>query len=252
MNRTLCFALFFTGLETLQALEPSDSHKLVDCGADKAVVIKDTESQDGRYAIGWTIRRRSKDAKPVNWSAWDGDLITFINRYETQDPERPHAPYELDNCLIDLKEKKMLILPSDWPYWPHKNRGYLDVVWSPVFKGSRYALVQNDSRFYTHNLWLAVIDSEGMHQRDIAPRLERPVVQFIRKMKPSSFADYGVFYPLHRSEFDTLKDASFNDSSAEIPFLADIPKSDDPNSSVTGIVTVRLPGGTVSQTRGTP
>src|SRR6266446_753937 len=161
MNRTLFLALLLTGLETLHGIEPSDSSQLIDCGADRAVLLKGTEAQDGRYAIGWTIRQRSKDAKPVDWSAWskqDDDLFAFLDRYETQDPERPNTPYELNNCVIDLKQKKMLILPSDWPYFPHKNRGHLDVVWSPVSKDSRYALIQNDARFSTHNLWLIVID----------------------------------------------------------------------------------------------
>jgi hypothetical protein len=213
--------------------------KLIDCGSEKAVTFEKTRSPDARYAIGWTLRPKKLNVQPVDWNHWNPDTaLSFFERYKFSLDEED-VPYELINCVIDTQEKKLLSLQSDWPNWPLKNRGYLVAVWSVEQDGRRYALVQNDARFFTVNLWLITFGRDGMHQLDLVPKLDKLVREFIRKKKPRKFRDYGIFFPLY-DDADQPKSGIFKNDIAEIPFSADIPKSMDEKTSVEGFVLIRL------------
>ena len=159
MNRTIVFVIFIAaGSASLRTADALDSSKLEEFGAETVALFDGVKSPDGRYAMGWTIHPKSKDAKPVDWSAWGKQQhpgFGFLSRYEFG---RENDPYEISDCFVDLQQKKMLILPSDWPYWPHKNHGSFDAAWSSVSGELKYALLQNQARFGTANLWLIVID----------------------------------------------------------------------------------------------
>ena len=249
MTRTAIFVISIAaGIASLNAASRPRSSKIVHFGTETAVLFDGLKSPDGRYAVGWTIQPRSKDAQPVDWTGLKlNSVYKFLDRYETQEPGRPDTAYELNNCLVDLHEKKMLVLPAEWANWPgNGSHGSIDAAWSSASGQPRYALIQNEGRFSTYNLWLVVIDEDGMHQLDLAPRLKEPVVQFLKKRKPSDYDSYQVSYPLHSTN---TRKISFQGSTAEIPFLAEVPKSMEA-PLITGTVTVTLPDGDVGQVSG--
>lgn len=218
---------------------------VIDCGAEKVVLFVGTNSPEGNYAVGWTLRPKHAGTAPVDWSAWDDETPeALLDRYEWGS-EQADAPYELVDCVVDLTRKKFLVLPSDWPDWPHKNRGYIDVLWGSAVQGHRHALIQNDSRFYTHNLWLVTFEHAEMRQLDLVPGLTKTVTQLLRKREVSSFDQYGVFFPLRKVEWASAKGAVFKTFSAAIPFVADIPKSVD-DTAVEGMITISLLQGKVT------
>jgi Putative peptidoglycan binding domain len=251
MNRTIVFVIFIAaGIASLRTADALNSSKLVKFGTETVALFDGVKSPDGRYAVGWTIRSKSKDAKPVDWSTWNpNSRLTFYSRYDFLD-----GPYEVEDCFVDLQQNKTLILPSEWAYWPGKNHGSFDAAWYLASSGKlKYALLQNEARFSTVNLWLIVIDETGMHQLDLVPRLEQPVTEFLKKEKVADYDRYAIRYPLHCSQYDASKDAkeitTFKGSSAGIPFLAEIPKSMDA-PAILGTVTVSLPDGAVGQVTG--
>jgi hypothetical protein len=249
MNRTAIVLIFITaGIASLGAAGRPPSSKIVRFGTETAVLFDGLKSPDGRYAVGWTIRPRSKDAQPVDWAGLKLNFVyKFLDRYETQEPGRPDTPYELNNCVVDLHEKKMLVLPAEWANWPgNGSHGSIDAAWSSASGQARYALVQNEGRFSTYNLWLVVIDDNGMHQLDLVPRLKEPVLQFLKKRKPSGYERYQLSYPLHSSG---TRKISFKGSVAEIPFSAEVPKSMEA-PLITGTVKVALPDGVIDLVAG--
>lgn len=246
MARLALLPCLLLGMISLRAAEPDDQHQLVECGTNKIVLFKGKESPDGRYAIGWSIRPRNEKAMPVAWSSWDmsdDGLFAFLERYKIPDSDLPDTPYEPANVIIDLKKKSFLELPAARPHWPHKNRSDLDILWSPISGTSRHALIQCDGRFSTRNLWLVTITENGPSQFDLVTRLNEVVGKVLEKTHPTTAGRYGVFFPLYGSHFDIPHDALFKPSSVDIPFIADIPKSDDPDSPVMGMVTVNLADG---------
>ncbi len=217
------------------------STHVVDCGQNKAVPFDETLSSDRRYAIGWTVLVQNKKAKPVDWSQWDAtDTSKFIDTYlSDSDEPRDKDDYAFVNCVIDLDGKTLLLLSSDNADFPQKNRGYLVAAWSLPEKGRQYAMVENDARFYTSNLWLITIDSTGMHQTDLVKSFDRATDKILRQYRPLNFGEYGTSYD--------AKTTSFNGSSATITFESDIPKSEDENSMVEGVLSIHLPDGAVTQ-----
>jgi uncharacterized protein YecT (DUF1311 family) len=250
------------------AVNPQSGH-LIECGADKVVLFSLPTSPDGRYAVGWTLRAKSKDAKAVDWSKWKPGMFAnaFLEEYEFVDPEIAggglaplmdaaksappasasasasapagrRAPYELLDGVVDLKKKTFLPLHSAWPYWPDQNHGQLNVAWS-----GRHAVIINDARFFTMNVWLITMDGTGMRQLDLCDRLNKEVNSILKAKRPLIFPSYGLTY----QTISDLGDVKFSKSTVEVPFSADIPKHD--YKPVYGAVSVDLGSGKVVKSR---
>jgi len=223
------------------------SKRVVDAGSSKAVVFEETVSPDGHYAVGWTILPRNK-SKPVDWSLWDPEEPSkLIDSYVDPDAYQDKGDYELINCLIDLKGKKLLELPTDDPDYPRKNRGYIVTYWKPTGQGTRYALVESDARYSTENLWLIRIDSAGMHQTDLAKEMQKAVDPVVEEKRPIANHGYETTFSLSPDDATHTVPVVFNDSTVTIPFSSDIPKFGDENSEVDGTVIIKLPEGTVQK-----
>jgi uncharacterized protein YecT (DUF1311 family) len=209
--------------------------------AQAAGVFEETLSPDHRYAIGWTILVKNPGASPVQWITWNPDSNdNFVALYGSDD-------YELTNGVIDIKGKAFLALPSDDPNIPPKNRGYTVAAWSPEKHGVRYALVQNDARFYTENLWLITIDASGMHQQDLAGELAKALGPLLRTKRTVSVDEYGTLVKL-KDDASGRSMVSFEGDTATFPFETDIPKSLLESSVIKGTVTVHLPEAKVIKT----
>jgi uncharacterized protein YecT (DUF1311 family) len=234
--------------------------KLIDCGADKVALFDQPLSPDGRYAIGWTLRANKPDAKPVDWSKWDPES-DFASQYDFLEPEivgsgmaplvdaakslpKPPAdwksstPYTLVDCVVDLREKKLLTLPSLWPYWPHKNHGSLSVTWDD----DRAAIV-NEARFFTADVWLVNASNAGLQKLDLLPTLNKTVADILKEKRPLSCGAYGISW---RPNSESGRKIIFSKSTVCLPFSANIPKSD--YQPVDGSITVEVGTGKVVKT----
>lgn len=210
----------------------------IQCGAGKVVLFDDATSKNGRYAIGWSLRPRNPKVKPVDWSLWNpDDPYDFLDKYPYLDPATgatAGAPYELFDCAVDLNKKRLLPLRSDWPFWPRKNHGDFQVSWNDAPGAAQYAIVKNDARFGTEDLWLIAAGDSGLRETELSRVLNKAVEHILEAKRPLNYARYSITWlpnPDNRN--------IFHGSMAVLYFSADIPKMD--NGSVEGSVTVDIP-----------
>jgi len=223
----------------------------IDCGADKVVLFDDATSNDGRYAIGWTLRARDPKAKPVDWKLWDSDNpYDLFDKYDYLDEDtgypgvRPRiTPYELFECVVDLKKKQLLPLRSEWPYWPNKNHADFQVIWSTATDGSQHAIVKNDARWFTENLWLVTAEKSGMREMELSTRLNDKVEPILKVKRPLTYANFGINW-LANSDGTEVSTNIFTGSTVRLDFSAAIPKQGD---SVDGSITVSPAHGTITK-----
>ena len=211
---------------------------LVDCGSEKVAVFAGSVSPDGRYAFGWTFRP-TRNQTPVNWSGYDPAkpfdwLQTYLPELDASDPA-----YQLVNGVLDLSAHKFTPLSSRFPYWPNKNHGDMDVAWSHGSQPGKFAVVSNDARFYTIDLWLIETGDTEIRVVDLIDPAEKSVRRYLRQQWPKKYDSFAVTYG----------DVSFAHGVAKIDFNAEIPKSQD-DSGDQGTVSVALPAGTITGVKG--
>ncbi|HWB60662.1 MAG TPA: lysozyme inhibitor LprI family protein [Chthoniobacteraceae bacterium] len=265
--------------------EDHERFRLTDVGGTKVVIFTKTVSPDGRYGLGWTVLPvDKKKTSRVDWSEWDAHDCCSMDEYHIRDKDDPTAPYESVDCMVDLKEKKILRLPTDSPasafyqaaftdaegsaydFWHDPgftgyDHGYFAAAWGPEVHGRRYALIENDEyddpcpkfphAWYllrTHNLWLVTIDATGMRQREVTPLLDMAVAPLLADKRPADFDLFGVTYPVHPGHV-TDKGAVFHGETATIPFDAESMAEIEKPQAVSGTVVLRLADGRVSNQR---
>lgn len=215
------------------AQDPPDS-TLVDCGTEKVAVFEGSVSPDGRYAFGWTFRP-ARNRAPVDWATYNPDHPNDWLQAYLPEPDATDPAYQLVNGILDLHTHQFTPLASRFPYWPNKNHGDMGVAWSHGSQPGKFAVIHNDARFYTIDLWL--IDTGGASLRvvDLIDPAEKSVRRFLRQDWPDKYRSFALTYA----------DVSFKPGVATIDFSADLPKSED-NSGTQGTVRVALPAGTIT------
>ncbi|HWB58278.1 MAG TPA: lysozyme inhibitor LprI family protein [Chthoniobacteraceae bacterium] len=226
-----------------------DLFKLVEAGGMKVVIFNHMKSPDGRFALGWTI-------VGVDWSTWDGGSFG-----EAQSDRSNHAkPHEEVDCVVDLKEKKMLRLPTDEPFIPYTGPNSAGISWGPETNGVRHALVTNPvtnedgSSSTTLNAWLVTIDPRGMREMEITDALNRKAVALLVSLRPVTNNEYTTTFPFLSWTFDGKGKDVFRDAVVYRDDMADVPFHAGPVDSVNlrhvyqpveGTITVRLSDGAV-------
>ena len=213
--------------------DPPDG-TLVDCGAEKVAVFEGTTSPDGRYAFGWTIRP-ARNPKPVDWTAYDPAEPYHLLEAYPYDPDKSDPEYRLVDGVLDLRAHRFTALDSTFPYWPHKNHGTIGVAWSHGSQPGKFAVVHNDARFCTWNLWLIETGDAGVRVVDLDNPAEKSVRRFLRQRQPRKYDSLAVTYG----------DVSYGHGVALIDFDAEIPKSME-DDGIKGTVRVALPAGTIT------
>lgn len=241
---SLLFAVLLA--PSLSAQAPPDDPQagtLVDCGNEKVAIFERTESRDGRFALGWTVRpNRKKD--PVDWSTYQrDDPLAFLEKYP-DDVEKPDAgDYVLVNGVLDLRAKTFVPLPGKDPYFPGYNHHGLAVAWSEERNGARYALVSNDSRFSTDELFLVRLGAGPVWIVDLSPEADKAVAKRMRRRDPKDYRDYETTYD-PRSEADSgTPRTEFRKNSVTVHFDTGVPKSEVNTDA--GKITFALPKGNV-------
>jgi uncharacterized protein YecT (DUF1311 family) len=215
-----------------QGAEPDQP---IDFGKLKIVLFPDTASESGRYAVGWTIRPRGKETKPVDWSLLTSTEAAeaFQNRYPWDEDSAKKPLYELDDFLVDLKNHSALEFSGSWEPSRHPQ-----VKWSSEINGRLYALLNKDHHFGTRDLWLIVIDHAGMHTINILYRTDNAIDQFLQKLRPADFEKFfATYYSLQ----------TFDEKHVSISFEADDLKDTAGDSEIDGTVTISLPDGQIQK-----
>lgn len=136
------------------------------------MVFADTGSPDSHYALGWTIRPRTKDVSPVDWSKYkeedirNADLDYPWGTQDDQDAQKP--PYVLTDGIVDLIEKSFHELPFESPISAHHNHQDIQALWPNEQK----VIVILDGRFWTSELLLVHLSPDG------------PTINLIKKAAP--------------------------------------------------------------------
>lgn len=167
-----------------QAWEWEDGYTLTDLGKMKVVLLNGTQTKDGAYALGWTVRAADKKTPPVNWSRWDkNEPGKFLEVYVYND-QKPN-PYEYVDCVVDLRDGKIMEIPQTYFANVHT---YLGIAWSPEENGRRFALVENRGRHEESNIWLIEADGAKMRLKELYPALRKDLLPVLRDKRPY---DYG-------------------------------------------------------------
>ena len=143
--------------------------------------------------------------------------------------------YQVVNGLLDLRARRFTALASRFPYFPQKNHGNMGVAWSHGSQPGKFAVVNNDARFYTIDLWLIETSDADVRVVDLIGPAEKRFRRFLRLREPKEYGSLAVTYG----------DVSFVHGAATIDFAAETPKSPTP-SYAEGTVRVALPAGTIT------
>ena len=231
------------------AAAPRLDSTVVDCGRQKVAVFAGTTSKDGHYALAWTlVPHRVK--RPVNWAAYDPkDPGTFIGSYPTRDDLSP-GDYALIDGVVDLRARRFTPLVTTQPYYPQKPEMELHVAWSDDGRGTRFALVGNDAKVRTYNLWLIEADPRKTRASDLAPAADHAVNGFLRKQKIKQTDDYRVAFTAPDPAANAKPPAGpFQGTTLEVPFQAQVPRTDNA-PRYAGILTMTLAHGKVTGIQG--
>lgn len=231
MKTKIFIVALYCALAMRPAARADDSEpQLVDCGKVKIVTYEGTASEDGRYAVGWTIRPRDKKTKPVDWSKWspdDDDDEKFFDLYRWDASFDGNAPYQFAECIVDLKRRKFIEIDTD------EHIGF-EMKWGAEANGLRYGLYSKDRHMGTTMLLLVSAGKAGMRQADLLDDANHAVDALLRERVPAKFDKFCA-------TFFTLNDVGRD--SADIGFSAENFNNHD--DDVEGSITVRLADGAV-------
>lgn len=250
-RRFLAIGMLVSFAGSLQAQMPDGLAKTdqpVDCGNEKVAIFEGTASKDGRYALGWTVRPNRKPG-PVDWSSYrPDDPGDFYERHPFvgtgNDYDMDKQDYQLVDGVVDLRAKKFTPLQGNSPYYPGKNHWGLFVSWSKDRGGIRRAVVGNQARFSTYNLWLVSLKPDGPQIVELSPRADKAVEAYLHKRDPKDYQRYGTSYELGDSARDSEPSGTvFAEDTVTIRFIAEIPKSERDHDA--GRLTLSLATGEV-------
>lgn len=204
----------------------------MDLGKTKMVAV--SVSDDGRLAVGWTLRPAHKNVKPVDWSLWsadDTDSGKFFDRYPWDPSTSDLPPYEIVELVADLKTGKSVEIDSG-------DKRALSVIWSKAEAGGRrYCLLSKSRHWGATVLTLVVAEKGELRVVDLLGGAEEAAQKFANKLKPKVIFTSMFFDP-----------KGFDGNTARIGFSAE--NFDNHDDDVEGTLTVRLPDGAVQKTTG--
>lgn len=245
--------LLLAGLLSLRALASGQASipdpnagRPVDCGNESVVPFAHTASSDGRYALVWTVRGHRASAKAVDWTSYMSDPNSdWLKGYPAFVKDFSPDGYDLLNGVVDLAAKKFFPLSTTQPFQPDGNHHELWAAWLDSPRGKRYALVANNSRWSTSNLWLITLDVAGAHAIDLQIAAEAAVRHYVSKHAPREHHGYAVgFFVGKPSSGGPSAGDPFAGKRLNVPYETVVPRSSE-GPNFTGHVGVALPSGKI-------
>ena len=112
----------------------------IDIGSEKAVIVRDSMSADGRNALAWTV----DSSEPVDWSLLEKDIDKFYEQYEVK-----------EIWAVNLSDNRKVGKVGDTGgYTRPGSHRTLSVAWGPIENGRRFALAAYQWKWGTDTLLL--------------------------------------------------------------------------------------------------
>jgi uncharacterized protein YecT (DUF1311 family) len=210
---------------------------LIELHGEHAVLVAGSQSADGRYAAGWTVRPK-KGQVPVKWENFEKEDNRFREDYVWNDE------YVVTNVVVDLARRAIVVtLPFSDPYFGGKNHGGLHTVFGPEREKRRFAMVLSDGKWNPHDAVLVDLEGDRAIAVDILKVLNSAVDKYIagqsnakKRLNPEDYAtDYRLF---ELPEIGLL--TGFSDAeTVRIPFTSEVPKAADARAFA-GTILLRL------------
>ncbi|HWB58489.1 MAG TPA: lysozyme inhibitor LprI family protein [Chthoniobacteraceae bacterium] len=215
--------------------------RLVDLNRTKIVIMADTQSKDGRYAVGWTLRPLNKKVAPVDWSLWSADDWNALPGHYHMEEDSGEAKYTADYFLVDLQEKKTLALPADYKEMhPSAYNGSVDAAWSDEVGEKHHGVFEFNYVGAAGEIFLVSLSGNKMELIES----DMDSVVDAQLPKHTSLDDYTITYRLTEDVMGR-KLQPFHGAYADIIFGIGI-RHDTHSPRADGILTLRLADGKVT------
>lgn len=147
------------------------------CAQEPFIVLRDTQSPDGRFAIGWGFPKHPEIWKRAGEVKQDEaeSFITDVGQFEE----------DVENYVVDLRASRALATLRSH-YWEapelHPNRHSLEVVWSAA---SDLVLVNHTYRWDCRAFQaVRISDGKAGAPFDLKKALDAPLRQHFKKAMP--------------------------------------------------------------------
>lgn len=221
-------------------------------GGEVAWITENSTSKDGDLAVLFAARLKASQPATFPYlvrgglAPADTDALTGFDEATNKPEDRVIA----ENIVVSLKDKRVLGRlnlgkPEDQlVYFPGRNHGSLEVLWSPEKEGRRVGVLNFGGKWESSAVFFVESDGGRIRQLDIKPVLDARATAFIKAalkgrkgLNPSRYAipyrDLKVIDP-------DAADSVGNPVKIMLNFDAEVPKAPDDYPLVEGMMTVLL------------
>jgi hypothetical protein len=196
------------------------------------VPFPELQSPDKRFAIGWTMLRVGINGQEIDRNR-DG-VPRFLDLSGPKELTEQESADSIQNVFMDRETGNILVMQSRQPMWPGKSRGHLSVAWSPSRESGVVALVANDVRFFTANLWVVEFQTGALKVTDLVPKLTKRLEAEIQRL--SGARGSGLFFVIEPEQPEER--VIFGRGEMDVFFRAEFPKAEE-GPALEGVVTLR-------------
>src|SRR2546430_7573281 len=162
---------------------PPAEPRWIEIGSERAVILRDSKSADGRNALAWTI----DSSEPIDWPLLEQDVERFYEQYDVK-----------EIWVVNLSDKKKIGAVADkGGYVRPGSHRTLSVTWGPLSdNGRRFALAAYQWKWGTDTLLLLDVGPGDSHSTQIGPLLDKAIEAPIQRNKPRHRAPFDSTYLL--------------------------------------------------------
>lgn len=180
---------------TARAADDAPPPPLVTCGAERVAIFMDTQSKDGRYALGWTLRDPHAPP-PAPWSLYDpdGPAASVMRRLvDDAGADRPGETLTPVAGIVDVRGHRFSPLTFRERAFPGRARDDDEVAWLEGASDPRIGVVVHNhdgKRATTSDLLLATLDGGAVRITDLRPLFERAIRDFLARRDAKHASSY--------------------------------------------------------------
>ncbi len=204
---------------------PPAEPRWIEIGSERAVIVRDSKSADGRNALAWTI----DSSEPIDWPLLEKDVERFYEQYDVK-----------EIWVVNLSDKKKIGTVADkGGYVRPGSHRTLSVAWGPLSdNGRRFALAAYQWKWGTDTLLLLDVGPDDSRSTQIGPVLDKAIEAQIKHAKPRTRGPFDSTYLLTGLP-ELGKRTGFSDPfTVGIPFVTKDRENDAKVSE--GILTLKL------------
>ena len=138
---------------------PLAEPRWIEIGSERAVIVRDSKSADGRNALAWTI----DTSEPIDWPLLEKDADHFYEQYDVK-----------EIWVVNLSDKKKIGTVGDkGGYVRPGSHRTLSVAWEPPSdNGRRFALAAYQWKWGPDTFLLLDVGPDDSRSTQIGPMLD--------------------------------------------------------------------------------